>query len=510
MRIAVPSSHRLHVRVLACVALALLPLAPGRASGEPSRAGLIAATEPLALEEVIGSADRMYPLLVAAGLEPAVRDAELRARRGALDTKLRLVGDLRPVGYYESNAGAVEIEQPTRLFGARFRGGYRYGGGQVPSYDGGRLTDEGGEVQAGVTVPLLRGGPIDSARARLRTGALDAERATPEVELERIAVRREATGAYWRWVGAGFAVEVAQTLLDVAVERQSQIDGRVRRGAEPEIDLVDNERLILDRSMAVRAAERDFEIATLALSLYLRDARGEPVAPGRDRLPLAFPDEPDLAPERLRDDLEQAWARHPKLRQLALDRQRLEVDAKLARNDALPALDLDLGASQDLGDPRAGINSVGTLSAAPRSETEVRALLRLEVPIQRREAAGRLTVARTKMRQIDQRMRFERERLTAEAQSAIAEFEAARDLASTARRNVELAERLRRGEERRLELGIGNMIDVNIREMQSASAARALIAAQIAVFEAIADYTAVVATPFNGPIDEGADPDSSG
>ena len=57
----------------------------------------------------------------------------------------------------------------------------------------------------------------------------------------------------------------------------------------------------------------------------------------------------------------------------------------------------------------------------------------------------------------------------------------------------ELAARLQFGEERKFELGSSNLIDVNIREIQTADAARALIFAQAAYFRAIARYEAAIA-----------------
>ena len=65
-----------------------------------------------------------------------------------------------------------------------------------------------------------------------------------------------------------------------------------------------------------------------------------------------------------------------------------------------------------------------------------------------------------------------------------------------ARENVRLAEQLRNAEARRFELGLSNLIDVNIREVQAADAAVALIRAQAAYFRAGAEYRAAVGVAF--------------
>ena len=53
---------------------------------------------------------------------------------------------------------------------------------------------------------------------------------------------------------------------------------------------------------------------------------------------------------------------------------------------------------------------------------------------------------------------------------------------------------LRDAENRRLALGLSNLIDVNIREIQAATAETALVDAQRAFFRATAEYAARIAS----------------
>ena len=459
------------------------------AVAKPASAGSIT------LDSVLESVELHYPLLLAVRAERDVREAGLRSNRGAFDTRIAAEGGGQPEGFYRNQGGAVKLEQDTRLWGARFDVGYRYGGGEYPSYQGDRLTDGSGEVKGGVTVPLLRGGAVDESRTKIRKSELELASATPEIEMERIRMRRDASEAYWRWVAAGRGLEVTEALLQVAVDRQDQIAGRVKKGAEPEIDLVDNERLIVDRRMRLRAAERDFEQAGIDLSLFFRDARGEPLRPASDALPRDFPAETTIADERISADLEQARLQHPLVRKLELERDKWVVEQRLARNDMLPEVDLRVTASQDFGERAPGIDTTGKLSAAPRGETEVGAMVRFAMPVQRREAAGRRAVGRLREAQVEQRLRFARERIVAELERAVEGLEAAYEQTTYARRNLELALELQRAEERKLSLGLSNLIDVNIRELQAASAAQSLIDAQASYFVALADYDAAAARP---------------
>ena len=448
---------------------------------------------PLTLDEVLASAEARFPLLEAARLEADALRFERMEARGAFDARVSVAGDLRLEGFYENYAGTSELELPTRLWGLRLYGRYRYGEGDFGSYDGARLTDDQGEAAVGVALPLLRGGATDPQRAAIDDAAQRSAAFAPGFTLERVRLERDASLAYWDWVAAGRKVEIAETLLGVADARQDQIARRVDRGADPEILLDDNRRLVIERRGRLRGAERDFRQAALRLSLFLRAEDGTPRVVGRDALPSAFPEETPTDAMDLDADLETVRRAHPELQRIAIDRERLEIALRLARNELLPAVDLAVEGSRDFGDPRPGIDETGKLSADPRGDTEIKATVRFEIPIQRREARGRVGVARIRLAQLEQRERFLSERIVAEIRQAIEALDAAFDQTGQARENFELAERLRRAEMRKLEFGLSNLIDVNIREVQAATAARELVDAQAAYFRAVADYDARVA-----------------
>ncbi len=447
----------------------------------------------LRLEEVLIAVDTAYPLLRAVEADRLAATGGLRSARGGFDTLLRADGDLRPAGFYENYAGGAAVEQATRLWGARFFAGYRVGRGTFPAYDGYRHTNSGGEVFGGMELPLLRGGSIDGPRARLAQAELDVSRADVEVTLQRIAFRREAALAYWGWLAAQLGVAVEERLLEVAEARQGQIAGRVTRGALPRVDLADNERLIVARRIRLREAERSAREAAIGLSLFLRDGDGNPVVVERERTPADFPAESEPDPAQATRDIERALEAHPLLTSLALETDRAEVDLALARNDTLPSIRLRLEGSRDGGSAEPGISSEGSISPDPRGETEAKVLLRFELPVQRREARGRALKAKAQLDRLSSEQRFARDRIAAEIQRAMANLEAAFAQTTESRRNLELARQLESAEERRRTLGTSNLINVNIRELQTAESNRALIRTQADYFRALARYRAAVA-----------------
>ncbi len=450
--------------------------------------------DPLTVDEVRESANAFFPLIQAFRMEEGARNAQRQSRAGAFDTRLSLDGDVRPLGFYENWSGGGALEQPTQLWGSIFSLRYRSSDGDFPSYDGGRLTDSSGEVAIGVDLPLLRGGLIDKRRAALRGAEIERESFTPELELELIRVIRASTVAYWDWVATGRIVEVVEDLLEVAEQRQSNIARRVERGSEARINLRDNLRLVVERRARLRGAQRNFRQATLTLSLFLRVPSGERRIVDASNIPREFPDEKLLDPFVVERELELARSEHPRLRKLALDRERLLLDLKLAKNDVLPKLNMGLEGSRDFGGSRAGIDETGKLSSDSRSATEVRMKMRFELPVQLRDARGRLGVARIRLSQLNRRILFAEGEIETEALFALEALEAAHQQTIYARENLSLANYLRDAEARKLRAGLSNLIDLNIRENQAASAAQGLVEAQQDYFRALADYRARVAS----------------
>lgn len=464
------------------------------AAGEMPERSVRYGSDPLTVEEVRESATAFFPLIQAFRMEDEARLAQRQSKAGAFDTRLSLDGDVRPLGFYENWSGGGALEQPTELWGSRFSLRYRSSDGDFPSYDGGRVTDSSGEVAVGVEIPLLRGGLIDQRRASLRGAEIKRESFTPELELELIRVVRAATLAYWDWVATGRIVEVVEDLLEVAEERQSQIARRVEEGSEARINLRDNLRLVVERRSRLRGAQRDFRQATLMLSLFLRTPAGERRIVDASNIPQAFPEERLLNPVTVEQELERARSEHPRLRKLALERERLMLDLKLARNQVLPKLNMGLEGSRDFGGSRAGIDETGEISGDSRSATEVKMKMKFELPVQMREARGRLGVARIRLGQLDRRIHFAEGEIETEALFALEALEAAYAQTIFARENLSLASFLREAEARKLQAGLSNLIDLNIRENQAASAAESLVKAQQDYFRALAEYRARVAS----------------
>jgi outer membrane protein, heavy metal efflux system len=417
----------------------------------------------LPLDAVLRSVDTYFPLVIAADRDRDAADGEFLAAEGAFDPQWRTRAAAAPVGYYNPLTLDTQITQPTRLWGAQLFAGYRFGQGLsytgIPIYDGKLETNDYGEARAGLTVPLLRNGPIDRARANLQRAEHGRTVAEMGARQQRLEASRAATLRYWEWVAAGRRLAVANTLMGLATTRDAGLAERVARGDLPEFERADNRRAIVQREGAVVSARRALEQAAIELSLYLRNDRGEPRMPTPDELPPALTEPAALDVACVDRASRDASGRRPEPARFEAQRERERVEQRWAANQRLPAIDVSVAASQDLGpgpQSRGGV----TLEAG----------VMVDIPILNRTATGREQAASAAMGRAEAQRRFAVERVNADVRDALSALEAARQRVEVARREVELSRDLAAREQERFAAGDGTLLVLNLRETAAAEA----------------------------------------
>jgi len=453
--------------------LLLLLSAPElRALGQPPA--------PLTLGEVLAAVTNQYPPLLAALIERDVAAGRLRSARGAFDFQLfaKLFGT--PEGYYESTTAETGFEQFTGLWGSTIYGGYRLSRGDLlPDYDKDRTQDDG-EARLGLRLPLLRDGRIDRRRAALFKARLDREAAEPAIQRQQLDFIRAATVAYHQWWAAGLRWRLAEENLRLAQARDQALTNQVQAGLIPRLVLTDNARLVVARTLGVTQARRRFEGAAIALSLFLRDENAEPLLVGRERLPGAAPAPEPVALELSVAEFDQALLKRPEIRRLRLAQEKARVDLRLARNQRLPALDAGAQVSDNFG-------------AQPYRDldrTEVKLGLELKVPLQQREARGRIAEIEAQLAQLENQERFAGERIVAEIRDARSALVAAGEQTGQAAHNVFLARELQLAEEERFRQGAADLLALQIREQAAYDAQLLEVDSLLEYFRAAADLAA--------------------
>jgi len=443
---------------------------------------------PLVLDEVLAAVERHYPLLRSIEQERAIAGGRLVSSMGVFDLNLTATADGQGTTYDNFRSG-VGVSQGLPFGGLGAFAGYRNGYGEFPTYNLGQKTADGGEFRAGITIPLLRDRAIDRPRANIQQARLDLAIAEPVIERQRLDFHRAAARTYWNWVAAGQRLKVVEALVKLAVERDDQLKARVEVGPAANIERIDNQQNIALRNGVLVQAQRGFQQATIDLSLFLRDGQGQPTLAGTDRLP-SFPEVQLIDVKTFDSALQTAFENRPEPRRLRLQRDKTAVDLRLATNQTLPSVNAVVAASQDAGFGKSSLSGPNGLD-----RTTMSAGVAVQLPVQQRDARGRVMVAQAQLAQIDQQLRQAEDVVRAEVQDTFSAMERAFEFYHQAKKRVELARLVARAEREQLRLGRSDVLRVTLREQATFDAEIVEIGAQQDYFRAIADFWAALGIP---------------
>ncbi len=475
------------VRIAFCAAGALaLAGAPAAAQNieaidEPLQEALTNGT--LSPEDVLRSSVLTFPrILESFQREAAARSDQLTAD-GAFDLILEGEAYDRVTGTFSGGYAEVGARQPLAPMGAEIYGTYRLSDGRFPIYENIYNTNEFGEFKVGGLLSLLRDRRIDQRRFDLEDTRLAASQAGLDVLLVKLKVQHEALGAYWRWVAAGQEIRVYEELLEIAEARVIGLSRQVRLGATPRIALTENEQNVIRRKTLLAEAQRNFAMAANSLSYYLRGESGQMIVPTRDQLPdleqlAALPDMQGLLAIERSDILQN----RPELRNFRIAIERAENKIELRRNDLQPKLDLTVELSRDFGPIGDG--------GPTFDSTDTTVGVTFTVPLQRRQAQGRLSRAEAELREIELREQRVADEIAVELDNILTNLNAALGLAELADDEVEQANAMVAAERRRFQLGAGDFFLVNLREESAADARIRQIRANLNGRLAAASYSA--------------------
>ncbi len=452
----------------------LLPLGAARA-------------ESLGLDQVLqSSADHSPRILEILSRREAAEGGVLTAR-GAFDTRIESEGRGRFSGFWDGRYLDTTVTQDVRQYGLTLFGGYRISDKRFPIYEDQYFTNTGGEIKAGFVLSLLRDRAFDRQRAGVIDAARELDAARTEVLLRQISVQHKAIAAYYRWLAAGLQLDIYENLLLLAEERERALQRQVRAGRGAEVLIVENRENVLRRQALVVEARRQLAAMGQGLSLYYRDEAGNPRVPDPEHLPEEFPPVPaDLVvdAQRMAEAMDRAYAVRPELALVDANLALAENRFRLARNDLKPQLDFRYEIARDFGAIAEGGPS--------REETDNILGVVFKIPLQRRDARGRMATAQAEMKALEYERQDLEEQIAVEIRTLRLDLNATRDLVDLAFQEQEQAERMRRLEQTRFENGISDFFLVNTREERAANAQIRRIGAKLRFFISRADYDAAI------------------
>lgn len=418
---------------------------------------------PLLPEEVMRSSARTFPLILESYEREAAARADELGAAGAFDLILAGKAYDRVSGSFSGGFLEAQIRQPLASMGAELYGSYRLSDGRFPIYENFYNTNELGEFKVGGLLSLLRDRGIDERRFGIEDTRLATKQAGLDIVFVQLKVQHDALAAYWRWVAAGKEIGIYEELLEIAEARAIGLARQVRSGALARVALVENEQNVLKRKILLAEAQRNFEMARNSLSFYLRDLNGRLYVPARNQLPESeiLAPLPELA-ELLGTERNEILVERPELKTLRLALQRAENKIELRRNELLPRLDLNVELSRDfgpIGDGGPTFDSTDTIVG-----------FTFTVPLQRREARGRLSRAESELREIELRERRVADEIQIEIDNIFVNLTTAMRLVELASGEVEQAQAMVTAERKRFRLGAGDFFLVNVREESAADA----------------------------------------
>ncbi len=433
-------------------------------------------------EELLAASAKHVPANLQRQAEVLAASSRSVAAMGAFDTEVYGEGFGRFDGYYNGRFMEAGLIRPFRSMGGKLYGSYRNSRGDFPVYEDEYYSSTGGTLKIGALLPLLRDRQIDARRV----GILDARQAIREAEMQalltRVDVQRQALRTYWEWAASGHTLNVYESLLKLAKDRDVGMRKQVRDGSLAAIFLTENAQNIARRESLLLEAQRRFQTAALALSFYLRTSEGQMREPEAGQLPSL-----DVLAKLPRastfSDTLSVVDRRPELRRLDAAIVRAEQQIRLSGNELLPSLDLKLEYGYGLGSAGEGGPS--------RASEEAVIGINLSVPLERRTAKGRLSRARAEREALLQRKRQAQEQIVLEIRRILVDLDAARRQVDLAEKEMKQAQRMRDAEVQRFRQGASNFFVVNLREKSEADARIRYLDSLKAAHQARSDYDAV-------------------
>lgn len=436
----------------------------------------------LTLRGFVQSIDSNFPKLLSADAERRLAIAKLLEKSGAFDPTLTHVSEyLRVQDIFTPGKAKDAIHNESRVDLLTRSGMKVFAGMRLNPNDTKTPfvpTGNSGEYYAGVSVPLMRGRVVNEKTIAETQARLSQPVAQQIYLAARMEVLIKAAGVYWEWLGAKSRIVVSNNLLTIAEQRVNQIRERVTSGDAPALEITEAEQEIERRKAGLVKAQRDLQKSSIQMSVYLWRQNLTPDAvPVIDAMPDLNP-----SPEKISDHTwlaarNLAVQQRPELKRIAVERQIVLAELKLAKNLLLPTMDAYALQGADTGK-----NGIGPV---------VRGGVNISIPLRQRTAHGLILAAETKLQKLTFDEAVERQRITAEVDDVVSAINTSFEKSLALAAEVEKAKSVENGEKLRFSAGDSTLFLVNQRERATAEAKVRLIDAHVEYLQALTAFDIV-------------------
>ncbi len=421
------------------------------------------------LTNLIASIKSNHPALMAAKAKREQSEFRGQQAAGEFDLQINQKSKVRTGGFYNGWYLDQSVTKPLHRYGANVTARYRQSDGTFPVYEDYFFTESGGEASLGLEFSLLKNRDIDKRRVGLENANSFLDIGINQEVNSINKLIYEGISAYINWYQAYKQTKAISDLVDLALTRQKGLESRVANGDLAEISKTEFETILLTRQASLLEAKQDLMQARQLLSFYWRNEQGRPIPLSEDSTPpnqLRWPFSLTQFDDIWRDSIVN---QHPSLAELGAQISLAKNDIRLAKNNLLPKLDIELKVSEDIG--RGGSETL--------DGNETYFGVSFSVPLERRTAKAKHSIAELKLTELKYQHRALEDRIMTDIDTHIAQLDALQQLADLRANQATLAKKLEQQEHKRFDAGDSDQFLLNARETQAGQAALDAIEAQI-------------------------------
>lgn len=432
------------------------------------------------VQELVAAIQRHHPEYLATLARTEQVAGERLEAEAAFDVRLVQDTYARSSGYYDGSYAEQRVIQPIQSMNAEVFGSYRISDGEFPVYEAEYQTLDMGEASLGVRLSLLQNRETDKRRLTQVMAAWRFMEAESKQLAELNKLIYKGVSAYLSWYQSYRKVAVVKDLVALTRERITGVQARVLSGDLAAINLTEFETTLLRRQLMENEAEQQFQLARQRLSYFWRTAdspqyQGDAIDIPPSNIDWPFrvegSDASSLSTSNLSTSgLEATIDAHPAVEALSAKVEQAKNKRKLARNETLPQLDLEVKVARDIGD---GIE--------PLTGTESIVGLSFFMPLGQRAAKAREAIADAEIRSLEYDQIVLREQLRRDLDMSLKALTYTRRILALSRQQEALAETLLRQERARFDEGVSDQFLLISRETTALQAHLKTVDAEVEV-----------------------------
>lgn len=405
------------------------------------------------VQELVTSLSRHHPEYLAMLSRTEQVAGEQTEADAAFDLRVVQETYVRPSGYYDGAYAKQTVVQPIGDMNAQVFGSYRLSDGEFPIYETEYQTLDAGEASLGIKLSLLQNRDTDKRRLATTTAAWRYLEAESKQDLALNKLIYKGVSAYLSWYQSYRKLNVVRDLVRLTRDRLQAIKTRVERGALAQITLTEFESTLIKRQLLEREAEQAFELARQRLAYFWRPDGDTGYRGDRIDTPPTDIQWPYSSPSYTADHFSDAIVAHPGIKALAAKVEQSRNKQRLARNETLPQLDLEMKLARDIGEglePLTGTESVVGLS--------------FFMPLGQRAAKARESIAEAEIRELEYEIRVLEDQIRRDVDLTLNALRYSQHILDLSRQQERLAEALRQQEQKRFNAGVSDQFLLISRE----------------------------------------------